>query len=637
MRRLILISLACAAPLPAQSVVTITPQQCVWHAGDNPAWAAPTLDESDWQSYSEWHPDVPQSHLWIRCHADLNSLANVAQPALQISFYSTYEIYFNGDKIGTFGNLQNGIYGLDAIRSWPIAALPASGRSVVALRVNDRGVAFSPGPVQHITEMPLEIHAADASILEALRARQVLTGASKYLLTTLCYGIVGVLSLPLLALYFFDRSRITVLLLALAAIALSVLRINEFAAATFSPYSLSVCLAIPVVFDVLLVFTEFPFFFMLAKGRIPIGLWGVLGLAILTFVPNFCDYFAFFNPHHWYGPLFLPIIRPLSFCVYFLIALMPFAAFWPYSSISRRMRPLAAFCLFWGTVDFIWFAIELTAVKLPGIPNLYARWGQTLLDARGIATACVVAALVILLFREQRQITLDRAMLAGELHAAGEIQRMLAPAEIETAPGLHINVAFHPMREVGGDFYLCRVLPNGNQRILLGDVSGKGAAAAMAATLLMGAAEERGGDSPAELLSHLNRVLCRARIGGFATCLCADVLSSGEMIIANAGHLSPYRGGIEVATPAGLPLGIIAEAEYTAARIRLGVSDELTFVSDGVVEARNSTGELFGFERTASISTLSAESIAQTVQKHGQEDDITVLTLTLAPAGVVHA
>jgi hypothetical protein len=47
MRRLILISLACAAPLPAQSVVTITPQQCVWHAGDNPAWAAPTLDESD--------------------------------------------------------------------------------------------------------------------------------------------------------------------------------------------------------------------------------------------------------------------------------------------------------------------------------------------------------------------------------------------------------------------------------------------------------------------------------------------------------------------------------------------------------------------------------------------------------------
>jgi serine phosphatase RsbU (regulator of sigma subunit) len=301
------------------------------------------------------------------------------------------------------------------------------------------------------------------------------------------------------------------------------------------------------------------------------------------------------------------------------------------------MRPLAAFCLFWGTVDFIWFAIELTAVKLPGIPNLYARWGQTLLDARGIATACVVAALVILLFREQRQITLDRAMLAGELHAAGEIQRMLAPAEIETAPGLHINVAFHPMREVGGDFYLCRVLPNGNQRILLGDVSGKGAAAAMAATLLMGAAEERGGDSPAELLSHLNRVLCRARIGGFATCLCADVLSSGEMIIANAGHLSPYRGGIEVATPAGLPLGIIAEAEYTAARIRLGVSDELTFVSDGVVEARNSTGELFGFERTASISTLSAESIAQTVQKHGQEDDITVLTLTLAPAGVVHA
>ena len=121
--------------------------------------------------------------------------------------------------------------------------------------------------------------------------------------------------------------------------------------------------------------------------------------------------------------------------------------------------------------------------------------------------------------------------------------------------------------------------------------------------------------------------LCRAHLGGFATCLCVDLAPDGELTLANAGHLSPYRGGVEVETAGGLPLGITPDAEFAASPLTLCTGETLTFVSDGVLEARTTTGELFGFDRTAAISTQPAEAIAQAAQAFGQEDDITVLTV----------
>jgi serine phosphatase RsbU (regulator of sigma subunit) len=318
----------------------------------------------------------------------------------------------------------------------------------------------------------------------------------------------------------------------------------------------------------------------------------------------------------------------------------PLAAFLPWTNLSRRMKPLAALCMIWGVTMTVFFGVRFTGTRFAGIPDLAAHWSGVVSDFEAVATLSVVVALLALLFREQQQTAHDRAVLAGELHAAGEIQRLLAPISLECAPGLRIDVAFHPMREVGGDFFLCRTLPDGRQRILLGDVSGKGAAAAMAATLLLGAAEERTADSPAQLLYHLNRVLCRARIGGFATCLCADFAPDGHITLANAGHLSPYLRGEEIPLCSGLPLGIDSDSAtetYRSAHFTLAPGETITFLSDGVVEARNIRGELFGFDRTAAISTQSAEAIAQAAQHHGQEDDITVLTLAFAPEEVVHA
>ncbi|MGC2636641.1 MAG: PP2C family protein-serine/threonine phosphatase, partial [Acidobacteriaceae bacterium] len=130
-----------------------------------------------------------------------------------------------------------------------------------------------------------------------------------------------------------------------------------------------------------------------------------------------------------------------------------------------------------------------------------------------------------------------------------------------------------------------------------------------------------------------------SRVGGFATCLCADIAPSGVVTLANAGHLAPYCRGQEVPVLSALPLGLSAAAQpaYDETRFTLEPGDTLTFLSDGVVEAQNATGELFGFERARSISTQSAQSIAAAAQAYGQSDDITVLTLTFAPAEVMHA
>jgi len=102
------------------------------------------------------------------------------------------------------------------------------------------------------------------------------------------------------------------------------------------------------------------------------------------------------------------------------------------------------------------------------------------------------------------------------------------------------------------------------------------------------------------------------------------------MTVANAGHLNPYRDGREMELAGDLPLGVIADIHYEQAAFQLNVGDRLIFLSDGVVEASNAQGELFGFERTRQVSNEPALYIAQTAKHFGQTDDITVVCLYFA-------
>ena len=113
--------------------------------------------------------------------------------------------------------------------------------------------------------------------------------------------------------------------------------------------------------------------------------------------------------------------------------------------------------------------------------------------------------------------------------------------------------------------------------------------------------------------------------GGFITACCARFYPEGRVIFANAGQIAPYLNGREVEIGNGLPLGISADVEYTETTITTDAA--VTFVSDGVVEARNAKGELLGFDRMAVLTTKRPEELADAAQRWGQEDDITVLTV----------
>lgn len=137
---------------------------------------------------------------------------------------------------------------------------------------------------------------------------------------------------------------------------------------------------------------------------------------------------------------------------------------------------------------------------------------------------------------------------------------------------------------------------------------------------------------PAELLDHLNERLLGRTKGGFSTTVAARIAAAGMVTIANAGHLPPYLDGREVELPAALPLGILKGSRYETTRFTLAPGSRLTFYTDGVVEAQNPKGELFGFERGRSISTRPAGAIVEEAKKFGQSDDITVVTVERAGA-----
>ena len=246
-----------------------------------------------------------------------------------------------------------------------------------------------------------------------------------------------------------------------------------------------------------------------------------------------------------------------------------------------------------------------------------------------------IGAVLVLRFTRSAQ---QEQRLTTEMESAKQVQAQLVPVELPALEHFHVEAAFRPAAEVGGDFYQVFSRFDGSAMIVMGDVCGKGLKAAMKGVLAIGALRALAAEylNPGTLLTRLNREMAGSQNGGFITCLCALVTREGTVVLANAGHLVPYRDGDEVGCDCGLPLGLIEDGEYAEVTLCLAPGETLTFLSDGVVEARNTAGELFGFERTRAISGQSPDAIAAAAQTFGQEDDITVLRLSFAPVGVLH-
>lgn len=244
-----------------------------------------------------------------------------------------------------------------------------------------------------------------------------------------------------------------------------------------------------------------------------------------------------------------------------------------------------------------------------------------------------IGFVVVSVFESRRRIRLehDKAALVNEMAAAREIQRLLVPEQPPQTPGYAIESVYRPAAQVGGDFFQVIPLDSGETLVVVGDVSGKGLSAAMIVSMLVGMLHtiSRISRDPAQILAELNSRLFERGHGGFVTCLVVRLDPSGSVALANAGHLAPWLNGAEIAFAGSLPLGLVGSAGPEAAMVEMRQGDCLTLITDGVVEARDAQGALFGFDRTQSLMGQEASSlaVAEAAIAHGQDDDLTVISI----------
>ncbi|HEX8812392.1 MAG TPA: PP2C family protein-serine/threonine phosphatase [Terracidiphilus sp.] len=224
---------------------------------------------------------------------------------------------------------------------------------------------------------------------------------------------------------------------------------------------------------------------------------------------------------------------------------------------------------------------------------------------------------------------LEKAVLETEMQAARQVQQLILPERNENFPGYRVDSVYTPAQQVGGDFVQILSDNLGGILIVIGDVAGKGLPAAMLVSMLIGTVRTIADETqdPARILNKLHERLIGHTDGAFSTALAAHIAHNGLVTIANAGHLSPYLDGKEILLSGALPLGVDGGGQYQETTFTLELGSRLTFETDGVVEARNQAGELFGFDRAQAISTHTAAEITEAAVNFGQQDDITVATI----------
>ena len=617
---LAMVLLAYTPAAVAQKALSVSPEKCVFRMGDGPGWEATSLDERDWQPLAQL-PEKQQfeSRLWVRCTVLSGALAESIQPTLQVDMNAAYEVYVAGRLVGRHGDLASGSHTTGVVNQYRAAEFENRSSGVlVALRISETPTIYGQQPTA-------DIRLGDAEFLRDARAAAVARNVRRQWITWVGFGGIAMAGVFFLTLFQFDRSQKAILWLGTCWVLLAMIRLDDFLLASAIPipsrlelvlYAIGNLNAIPaLLFPFALVQRKLGWFY---RGILVMTAGSVGVLAIAGVLPT-----SEALTLRWYLDS-SPAWNNLWIPVYMLAETALITAFWPLHRMQRGMMPIYVACFFWGVMEMLYMGVQIPVLGLDPYSFL------NLQAPRTISIACVVAAMTLLLLARIRSTNQEKAKLAGEMAAAQTMQRLLVPEVQSTAAGLRIEAVFLPATEVGGDFYRCRVLPDGSQWILLGDVSGKGAAAAMAGAMLLGASEGHQEDSPAVLLGHLNRAFCHSGVGGFATCQAVRIWPDGRVRIANAGHLPPYVDGAEVPVHGGLPLGITDAEQYDEAEFELNPGQTLTLLSDGVVEARNAAGELFGFTRTAESAKGSARSLAEAAQSFGQEDDITVLTVALA-------
>ena len=592
-----------------ETILELKPEECVYRVGDDLAWAQPDFDDRDWAKTPPQLDEPWKSPLqWARCRVDLRRLENRQDLAIRIGGGFAWDLYVNGEKQGSFGDLQNGQFTTDfqmQIRHLS-ASLHDSERLLVAMRANKR---LGGGPFPAAVGPAKELE-GDGLVT----VHKALMGQAGVLLLS---GAVAVAGLVFLLLYSQGRRQPVLLWWGLVCVAFGILRWNQPTVLFTLALPLQVAFVLAGLGNVVSHVARMNLPFALQGRPVPVTYQILVALEIIST----SAFTAFALGWDGFAFAFSPIVGMLSNLNRTALTTAPLAAFWPLGAIRPGKRLLAAFLF---ADMFLSWLRNTVLMKLLGMSNHWVSSNEV----RSIALSVTTLGLLILIARNYQREAEERAELQGEMLAAQEVQRTLVPKALDTAGWAKLDVAYLPAKEVGGDFYFCRSTDAG-QVVLVGDVSGKGLRAAMLASAAVGALRAIETSDPARILASLNRSLIGQTSGGFVTCCCICLSPDGLLRVANAGHLSPYVDGVEAEVPAGLPLAILRDATYE--ETELTVREKVTLLSDGVVEAANAKGELFGFDRTAAAQAKSAAAIVEAAKAWGQNDDITVVTVRRNP------
>jgi sigma-B regulation protein RsbU (phosphoserine phosphatase) len=595
-------------------------------ADDNPAYAQPAFDDSGWKTISADRSLAsygfgPIPYAWYRMHVHVNPHSRFLTVEVQ-DVIGNYELYVNGVRIGASGSMertrvsrQNYLASYDI----PDSMIAPNGDLVLALR-------FAVNKVARLDEGDRAPLSADCILLgirdEAARSASYEAAHQNIVPLMLC-GLSLMVGIVSLALYLALRSQPEYLAIAISLFAsgikqASIIWFHLHAANDFSLFPEQIALGIQN-------------FALIEFVRLILGLrrtrW-LLTLEIVSSLAFLSLSFAnlgFLSPAHWLAAYFVPsLIVKILLPVLLLKGLLR----------GNRDASVVLTAILIASIAECWFFVRISSsilnLNLP-VPQMpYFPLGSYGLDFW--STGDVVFCVTMLLFLVLRTIGIahERAQAAAELEAARTVQQVLIPEEIPTIPGFVLQSVYKPAGQVGGDFFQIVAVKGGGVLAVIGDVSGKGMPAAMTVSLLVGTFRSLAHytQSPGEILAAMNQRMLARSSGGFTTCLVLRSDADGKLTVANAGHIAPYLAGKELPLENGLPLGLAANTTYAESSFQLAPGQQVTLITDGVVEARDKAGKLLGFDRSAALSTEPAEAIARAAQAFGQDDDITVLTLS---------
>jgi len=629
---LILATAARGQTLDASQLKEPTDLGSTWlvQGGDDPAYARSDFDDSRWSRFDP-HGDV--SHLflkpypavvWYRLHVKV-SPAQTGLALRELSIERAFEVYVNGERLIVSGRVAPYRPYTSAARIVQRIpdAMVAQGNLVIALRVAiapDEWISGDEGYSASNLTLGQE---------GTLKQEAWLAVLGGNMLNWLDSGLLVGLGIVALVLFSAQRQQWEYLWL----------------------FGLAMARMVRWPMDLLTLFHNVPILWKLPFGLLMIAspfLWvsvyfGFVGrkigpkfraylclAGILDAYSNMADIFP--SPPGLWG-----LVTNLPF-VTLLAIVIPVILIVDFRRGNREAGILLVPAILFSLYIYLRFAVAIL-LYIPGWRPFALHWllqmdkfqvgpfSVSLNSLTGILTSISLA--VILLLRATR-LSRRQAMLEGELAAAQEVQQLLVPERAEAVRGYTVESVYQPAQQVGGDFFQVLPVDGDGLLLVLGDVAGKGLPAAMLVSLLVGAIRTAAEEShaPDVLLRKLNERRVGQSRGGFSTALAAYFAADGMVTLANAGHLSPYLDGREIDLAGALPLGIVSGIQYQTKQVQLLAGSRLTFYSDGVIEAQNAVGELFGFERGQNYSTRPAEEIVKAAEAFGQSDDITVVAVT---------